>query len=209
MNAPQEHHVTFDRSTSRPARSSNPFSIIVHLCCRILLTLGGWKLEGDWPDEDKVVLVAAPHTSNWDAFNMLIAAGYYRIRLNWMGKKTLTTGPFGWLLRWLGCVPVDRASKHDTVQQMCTIFAERKKMVLAISPEGTRTRTAAWKTGFYHIAHKAGVPIMMTVQDYGSKTIRLSGMLMPSGNYNDDLELIKGHYRNAYGKYHDQFSNAD
>lgn len=158
-------------------------------------------MEGDWPDIAKFVLIAAPHSSNWDGINMLAAAGYYRVKIRWMGKKSLTTGPFGGIVKWLGCVPVDRSSNHDLVQQMTDAFKDASTMILAIPPEGTRAKTKKWKTGFYHIAHAANVPIVMTVLDYGSKTIRVSGMIIPSGDYDNDMEIIKTHYNGVCGKY--------
>ena len=160
----------------------------------------GWSVHGDWPADHKAVLIAAPHTSNWDGINMLAAAGFYRAKIKWMGKKQLTTGPFGGIVKWLGCVPVDRGNAADLVEQMADAFSSADHMLLAIPPEGTRAATPKWKTGFYRIAVGAGVPIIMTVLDYGSKSIRVSGVLGPSGDYDADLELIKSHYAGADGK---------
>src|SRR5690606_17094143 len=164
------------------------------------LKLAGWRMEGDWPrDLPKMVLIAAPHTSNWDGVNMLAAAGYYRIPLKWMGKRELTTGPLGGVVKWLGCVAVDRRGGTDLVDQMHAAFAKRARMVLAVPPEGTRAAVNEWKTGFYHIARAAGVPLVMSVLDYGTKTIRLSGSFVPSGDYAADLPIIKSHYDGAQG----------
>jgi 1-acyl-sn-glycerol-3-phosphate acyltransferase len=130
---------------------------------------------------------------------MLAAAGYYRVPLKWMGKKELVAGPFGAIVKWLGCVPVDRKGGTDLVAQMKNAFAETDEMTLAIPPEGTRAAVNEWKTGFYHIARAAGVPIVMSVLDYGTKTIRLSGALIPSGDYDADLAQIMTHYKGAEG----------
>ena len=197
-------HVIIDPGTAAPAPSSRPLSSIWRFICTNWLKLGGWKIEGSWPDHKKMVVIAAPHTSNWDGINMLAAAGNYRIKLNWMGKKSLVEGPFGGFVRWLGCVPVDRSANNDLVQQMTDAFAQRDEMVLAIPPEGTRSKTKGWKTGYYYIAHQARVPILMTVLDYGSKTIRVSGTLMPSGEYDTDLPIILTHYDGAKGKFSDR-----
>jgi 1-acyl-sn-glycerol-3-phosphate acyltransferase len=173
--------------------------------CTAYLKAGGWRMEGDWPrDLPKIVLVAAPHTSNWDGVNMLAAAGFYRVPLKWMGKKELTQGPLGGLVRWFGCEPVDRDAKADLVRQMKDAFDASASMVLAVAPEGTRAKSAGWKSGFYHIAHGAGVPIVMSVLDYGAKKISLSGALIPSGDYETDLALIKSHYTGARGKFDDR-----
>jgi 1-acyl-sn-glycerol-3-phosphate acyltransferase len=126
-----------------------------------------------------------------------------------MGKKELTAGPFGAVVRWLGCVPVDRKGGADLVGQMRDAFACADSMVLAIPPEGTRAAAAEWKTGFYYIARAAGVPIVMSVLDYGTKTIRLSGALVPSGDYAADLALIKSHYDGAKGLREGRFVHRD
>lgn len=170
------------------------------------LRLGGWRVRGDWPPLTRAVLLAAPHTSNWDGVNMLAAAGYYRVSLRWMGKKSLTSGPFGRVMLWLGCVPIDRAARHDVVGAMRDAFAAQDTMILAIPPEGTRSLTREWKTGFYHIAYQAGVPIILTVLDYGHKTIRIAGVFYPTGDYATDIALIQAPYRDAVGKVRGAFA---
>lgn len=172
------------------------------------LRIGGWKMEGDWPPLAKAVLLAAPHTSNWDGVNMLAAAAYYRVALRWMGKQSLTTGPFGRVMLWLGCVPVDRAARHDVVQAMAAAFAAADTMILAIPPEGTRSLTRSWKTGFYHIAVQARVPIILTVLDYGTRTIRIAGVFHPTGDYDADIDTIRAPYRDAAGKIRGAFTTG-
>ncbi len=185
-----------------PAKPAEPGGLLARLnafACRGFLTLTGWRREGDWPVHDKAVILAAPHTSNWDGIYMLAAAGAWQIKLNWMGKKSLTQGPFGGFVRRLGCVPVDREARNDLVHQMVDAFASSDHLMLAISPEGTRAKTAGWKSGFYNIAVGAGVPIICSVLDYGSKRVRLAGEFIPSGNYQADLPLIQAIYADAQG----------
>ncbi len=190
----------FNPSTARPGAFRGPFSELWRWTCAAYLKLAGWKLRGDWPrDIAKMVLIAAPHTSNWDGVNMLAAAGYYRVELKWMGKKELTTGLFGAFVKWLGCVPVDRKGGGDLVKQMQDAFSAAERMVLAVPPEGTRSAVNEWKTGFYYIALAAGVPLVMSVLDYGTRTISLSGSLAPSGDYAADLRAIMAHYDGAKG----------
>ena len=194
------NEIRFDPATARPAPFRGALSELWRALCTAYLSLAGWKMRGDWPgDLPKMVLIAAPHTSNWDGINMLAAAGFYRVALKWMGKKELTTGPFGGVVKWLGCVPVDRKGGTDLVAQMAAAFAAVPRMVLAIPPEGTRAAVNQWKTGFYHIARAAGVPLVISVLDYGTRTIRLSGALIPSGDYAADLPLIMAHYAGAEG----------
>lgn len=174
--------------------------------CAVLLWASGWKLEGDWPDAPKAVLVAAPHTSNWDGFWMLLAAGYYRVKLRWMGKKSLVDHPLGGFVRWLGCVPVDRKASKEVVDQMAAAFAEADRLILAVAPEGTRAETTEWKSGFYRIAARANVPLLISVLDYGKRTVRIAGLYQPTGDYAADLPAIRAFYAGALGKHLDKFN---
>ena len=195
-----------DQSTARPAPSHGFAPGIVRTICKAYLALAGWKVRGDWPGLDKAVLVAAPHTSNWDGINMLATAGFYRVKLRWMGKKSLTQGPLGGLIKWLGCVPIDRSAANDVVRAMADAFAAEPRMILAIPPEGTRSAVRDWKTGFYHIARAANVPLILSVLDYGTKTVSLAALIHPSGDYDADLRIIQSYYANAIGKRRDQFA---
>lgn len=189
-----------DPATAQPGPWRGLVSEAVRWISIAYLTLTGWKMRGSWPALDKVVLVAAPHTSNWDGLNMLAAAGYYRVRLRWMGKKSLTQGPFGGFIKWLGCVPIDRSGSHDVVNAMRAAFAAETAMVLAIPPEGTRSRVSEWKSGFWHIAVAAQVPIVLSVLDYGKKSVTLPAVIHPGSDYAADLALIRSHYADAVGK---------
>lgn len=197
--------VLIDGSTARPARFAGPGAEIVRWIGGTFLKLSGWKVCGDFPALDKAVLVAAPHTSNWDGLNMLATAAHYRVKLRWMGKASLTRGPFGWLIKALGCVPIDRSQSNDVVRAMADAFASSRRMVLAIPPEGTRSAVREWKSGFYHIAVAAGVPIVLSVLDYGTKRVRLAAVVYPSGDYEADLAIIRAHYATAKGKNREKF----
>lgn len=199
MNAPLGPLNLYDPSRARPAAYAGVVAEILRGLCLAYLKLTGWKIEGDWPPFAKAVLVAAPHTSNWDGINMLAAAAVYRVKLRWMGKQSLTTGPFGWVIKWLGCVPVDRSASHDVARAMSKAFAAEDRMILAIPPEGTRGLTHAWKSGFYHIARMAEVPIIVSVLDYGTRTLSIRASLRPSGDYAADLALIQGCYAGVEG----------
>lgn len=195
--------------SARPAPYRGIGGEMLRWLCIGFLRLGGWKMRGDWPPLAKAVLLAAPHTSNWDGLNMLAAAGYYRVSLRWMGKKSLTTGPFGRVMLWLGCVPIDRAASNDVVRVMADAFAAADQMILAIPPEGTRSLTREWKTGFYHIAVQAQVPIILTVLDYGTRTIRIAGVFHPTGDYTADIDAIRAPYRDAVGKVRGAFATGE
>ena len=142
---------------------------------------------------------------NWDGLTMLAVAGWYRVKLSWMGKAALVRGPMGWLVRRSGCVPVERSSSHDVVEQMRMAFAERPVMHLAVAPEGTRKANPDWKTGFYHIARSAGVPLVMSVLDYKTHIVRLDGPMALSGDMAADMAKVLESYREAEGKFPEQF----
>jgi 1-acyl-sn-glycerol-3-phosphate acyltransferase len=193
----------------RPTPYRGIGSEIVHLLCGFYLWLGGWRLLDDWPPDRKLVIIAAPHTSNWDGFDMLAVAGWYRVKLSYMGKKSLTTGPFGWLVKRSGCVPVERSKSNDVVSQMRAAFAAADSLFLAVAPEATRSRNTDWKSGYYHIAHSAGVPLLMSVLDFGKRTVRLAGPLTPSGDYAADLPKILAPYARAEGRRPGRFGMPD
>jgi len=130
---------------------------------RSWLGVFGWQIQGEDSSCRKFVLIAAPHTSNWDLPFMLAAAYVMRVHISWFGKYTLFTPPWGWLLRRLGGIPVDRRAPQSLVTQMVEQFRKRDYLVLAVPPEGTRRRVDFWKSGFYHIASQSGVPIVSAI----------------------------------------------
>lgn len=168
--------------------------------------LAGWKVTGEKPDAKKFVVIAAPHTSNWDLPFMLGVALYFRVRLHWMGKDSLFKPPFGFVLKWLGGIPIDRSKANNVVSQMVERFAAADELAVAIPPEGTRDKVRYWKTGFYNIAHGAGVPIALGFLDYDKKTGGIGMTLKTSGDYDKDLEIIKGFYAGVRGKHHEKES---
>lgn len=152
--------------------------------------LSGWSVETAMPPDLKTVIIAAPHSTNWDLVRMLGIAFYYRIPVRWMGKHTLGEGPFGWLMRWWGLLPVDRKNSTSLVQQVADAFKQADEMIVVIAPEGTRSKVKRWKTGFYNIALAAQVPISLGYIDYDRKTGGVGGPVMPTGNFVEDMEKI-------------------
>ncbi len=169
-----------------------------------LYRLSGWKVEGDLPEGKKFVVIAAPHTSNWDLPFMLGVALHFRVRLHWMGKDTLFKPPFGWFMRALGGIPIDRSKTNDVVSQMVTVFDQAEKLAVAIPPEGTRSKTRYWKTGFYNIAHGAGVPIAFGFLDYERKVGGIGMTMTTTGDYPRDLEIVKSFYATVVPKFPDR-----
>jgi 1-acyl-sn-glycerol-3-phosphate acyltransferase len=207
-----QDHVPVHHSRGRFGRSG-PYRGVWSECirglCWLFLKATGWHVATDWPDVPKSVIVSAPHTSNFDGLVMLAMAGWYRQKLSWMGKASLVRGPFGGLVRRAGCVPVDRSKSADIVSLMKDAFESADTLHLAVSPEGTRDANPVWKTGFWHIARSAGVPLFSAVLDYGTKEMRLEGPVMPSNDIAADMAVIVSHYRGAKGRYPERFCLPD
>lgn len=165
------------------------------------LRLFGWRVEGIDSSCRKYVLIAAPHTSNWDFPFMLATAYVMRVRISWFGKHTLFIPPWGWLMRKLGGIPVDRRTPHSLVTQMAQKLKNSNDLILAVPPEGTRKRVDTWKSGFYHIATEADVPIGLGYLDYKRKLCGLGKFVKSSGDIAEDMNTIRAFYRNIRGKY--------
>jgi 1-acyl-sn-glycerol-3-phosphate acyltransferase len=167
---------------------------------KIWLRLFGWKVQGEASTYRKYVLIAAPHTSNWDFPFMLATAYVMRVRINWFGKHTLFLPPWGWFMRKLGGIPVDRRSPQSLVMQMAEKFKSSDDLILAVPPEGTRSKVPVWKSGFYHIAAESGVPIALGYLDYARKLSGIGAFVRPSGNLHADMNQIREFYRDIRGK---------
>jgi len=168
------------------------------------LKVFGWRLEGRLPDVDKLVVIAAPHTSNWDLPVLLSLAFALGVKACWLGKHTLFRRPFGFLFRWMGGIPVYRSASQNTVAQSVEMFRNSEKLILTIPPEGTRSKVSHWKTGFYYIALGAEIPIAMAFIDYKRKASGVGPTLYPTGNIEADMEVIRNFYANVTAKYPDK-----
>jgi len=172
----------------------------------VALKLAGWKAEGEIPKNlDKCVMIAAPHTSNWDLPFMLFIAFKLRAKIYWMGKEQIFKPPFKHLMMWMGGVPVDRSKANNMVQASIDAINENEQLFLIVPPEGTRSKVTYWKTGFYHIAHGAGVPILMGFLDYQNKRGGIKGTFTTSGDIDADMAKIKAIYAEICGKKVDQY----
>jgi len=164
----------------------------------------GWRLEGRLPDVNKLVVIAAPHTSNWDLPVLLSLAFALKAKACWLGKHTLFRWPFGFLFRWMGGIPVYRSASKNVVAQSVEMFRNSEKLILTIPPEGTRSKVSHWKTGFYYIALGAEVPIAMAFIDYRRKVSGVGPTLFPTGDIEADMEIIRNFYVNVTAKYPDK-----
>lgn len=175
-------------------------SRVEELIGHAFLGIAGWRIEGQLPKGvTKAVMIAAPHTSNWDLPFMLATAFVFRVRLNWLGKHTLFEGAAAPFMRWLGGVPVDRRAPHGLVAQVAKRFSDVGGMLLGVSPPGTRSRTNYWKSGFYHIANEAQVPIVCGFLDFGRKVAGVGPSFVPTGDILADMERIRRFYGDMEG----------
>jgi 1-acyl-sn-glycerol-3-phosphate acyltransferase len=165
------------------------------------LTTFGWRVEGGLPENPKLVLIAAPHTSNWDFPFMMATAYVMRADLSWLGKHTLFEGPFGWFFKAMGGIAVDRRSPQNLVQKVAELFAASDTLVLAVPPEGTRSKVDYWKSGFYRIAVAAQVPIGLAFLDFDRKVCGIGKLIMPTGDVRADMDQIRAFYAGIRGKH--------
>ena len=163
--------------------------------------LTGWKVSGRLPPEPKLVVIGAPHTSNWDFVVMLAVVRSLGIRVSFMAKHTLFRRPFGGPMRRLGGIPIRRHLRASAVEQMAAAFEAADSLILIMTPEGTRSRGEGWKSGFYHIAKTAGVPIVLASIDYASKRAAIGPALTPSGDIRADMDVIRAFYAGTRGKH--------
>lgn len=162
---------------------------------RFMMGIRGWRVEGTFPDVPRMVLIVAPHTSNWDFLTGVWVKMAMRMGARFVGKHTLFRGPLGVFMRWLGGVPVDRQAAAGFAEETARILEKAERMTLVIAPEGTRKRTDRWKSGFYRIAVAAGVPILLTRFDYPRKLVVFGPLFHPTGDYERDLAALQSHYR--------------
>ena len=185
--------------------------LAARLVRRLLVALyarGGWTSVGTVPALQRFVLIAAPHTSNWDFPNFLGVTHMLGIRTHFIAKASLFRWPMGGFMRQVGGVRLDRAVARDTVQQMVDQFARRGDFVLTIAPEGTRGAVGKWRTGFYQIALGAGVPIVCGFMDYPTRTSGLGPVIVPTGDYEADMAPAFEFYRGITGKHPSRFIAA-
>ncbi len=164
-----------------------------------ILALFGWQLDIVLPKEQKFVLIGAPHTSNWDFPLSLLAFWTIKLKIYWVAKKQMFWGPLHYLFTPLGGIPVDRKSSDGFIEQITKRFEQTDEMVLTIAPEGTRSKTEYWKSGFYRIAVAADVPICLAYVDASKKRLGFSEIMHPSGDIDADMKVIADFYKNIKG----------
>ena len=167
--------------------------------------LFGWKLMGGKPDVSKFILILAPHTSNYDFFLGLAARSISGLDSGFLAKSSLFTIPvIGRIMKAFGGHPVDRSKKTNLVDQVVALYERHEEFVITITPEGTRSYNPNWKTGFYRIAIKADIPIVMVSFDFEKKVVEYREPFYPTGDLEADLEYIKSYYRTIKGRHPEQ-----
>jgi 1-acyl-sn-glycerol-3-phosphate acyltransferase len=172
---------------------------------RWLLRVTGWQLIGARPNCDHYVLIAAPHTSNWDFPLMLVFAVAFDIKVTWMAKHSLFYPPMGWIMRALGGMPIVRHKNRNVVAAMVSAFANVQSLVLVVPTEGTRERSEYWKSGFYHIARQARVPIVPSFLDYKRRHGGFGAAFDVTGNVRADMQHFRDVYHGMEGKFPKNF----
>jgi len=170
-------------------------NLISAAIARIGMLASGWRFEGALPNLKQFVLIVAPHTSNWDFLIGIMAMFALDVRTTFLGKDTLFNPPFGFAFRWVGGVPVDRQSPHNVVEQMIGHLKNRERMVLALSPEGTRKKIPRWRTGFYWVAVGAGVPIVPVALDFSRKRFIIHPPQTMTGDAEQDMAHLQRFFR--------------
>ena len=186
------HHTIFDTPVIRT---------IVRWISLFALKIRGWRIEGKFPDIPKYVLIAAPHTSNWDFPITLAVTFALKGKIYWMGKASLFRWPFRGMFNWLGGISVDRSKSNNMVGQMIRQFYANERLVVTIPPAGTRRHVMKWKTGFYYIALGADVPVVLGYLNYRTKVGGIGAVFYPTGDINTDMRQIRAYYSGIHGKH--------
>lgn len=168
---------------------------------RSILRIGGWRIEGQFPDVRHLVIIVAPHSSAWDAFWGLAGMLALGVRINFMAKAELFRGPLGWLLRLLGGIPVVRNRAHGAVEQATAQVRNAPVCWFLLAPEGTRKRVEHWKSGFWHIARNANAPLMCAHFHYPDRIMGLGPVVPLSDDLDADMTTVREHYRPFIGKH--------
>ena len=168
---------------------------------RWLMRLTGWRIHVLPPHTTRYVVIGAPHTSNWDFLLALALIYFENLPIRIMGKDTLFRWPLGIFMRAIGAIPVNRRERTSMVDQIAARFEQEQSLIIGIAPEGTRSNANHWRSGFYYIALKAKVPIVMAYLDYGNKVVGIGPSIKPTGDIDADFDKIRDFYSGIKGKF--------
>ncbi len=183
-----------------PAQAPRQGNALSRAFGRLILRLGGWRVEGEFPDRAHFVIIVAPHSSAWDAVWGVAGMLALGARITFLAKAEAFRGPLGWLLRRIGGIPVDRSRAHGAVEQAVALLRQPQPLWFLLAPEGTRRRVEHWKSGFWHIARNAGVPILCAHFHYPDRRMGLGPLFTPGKDPAADMAWVREHYRPFIGK---------
>lgn len=169
--------------------------------CKAILKLSGWTIDGRLPEAPQYIAIVGPHTSNWDFIIGVLARGALGQKIHFLGKHQLFIPPWGWLFRAIGGTPVDRRKSNNLVDAVALLFQQDPQFKLALAPEGTRSPVTRWKTGFYHIASKAQVPIVTVALDFAGKRVVIPDAIQVTGDIDKEMPQILDFYRSIKGRH--------
>ena len=185
-----------------PERLRGKRSILLRKIARFGINISGWTIKGMVPDEERIVIIAAPHTSNWDFVLAMLAIFGLNIKLRWLGKHSIFKPGFKIFFKWLGGIPVYRDNPSNLIDNVVKIVKKEKSIVIAMTPEGTRKKVKRWKTGFLRIAKQTHSKILLISIDAPTKSIEIGRIFNPTGNSEDDLAFIQKYYSSFRGINH-------
>ena len=185
-----------------PERLRGKRSLLLRKIARFGINISGWTIKGMVPDEERIVIIAAPHTSNWDFVLAMLAIFGLNIKLRWLGKHSIFKPGFKIFFKWLGGIPVYRDNPSNLIDNVVKIVKREKSIVIAMTPEGTRKKVKRWKTGFLRIAKQTHSKILLISIDAPTKSIEIGRIFNPTGNSEDDLAFIQKYYSSFRGINH-------
>ncbi len=182
-----------------PERLRGRRSKLLRKIARFGINISGWSIKGKVPDEERILIIAAPHTSNWDFILAMLAIFGLNIKLRWLGKHSIFKPGFKFFFKWLGGIPVYRDNPSKLIDSVVKIVKKEKSIVIAMTPEGTRKKVKRWKTGFLRIAKQTHSKILLISIDAPTKSIEIGKIFNPTGNSNEDLAFIQKYYSSFRG----------
>ena len=182
-----------------PERLRGSRSKILRKIARFGINISGWTIKGKVPDEERIVIIAAPHTSNWDFILAMLAIFGLNIKVRWLGKNSIFKPGFKKFFEWLGGIPVYRDNPSSLIENVVNIVKKERSIVIAMTPEGTRKKVKRWKTGFLRIAKQTHSKILLISIDAPTKSIEIGKIFNPTGNSEEDLAYIQKYYSTFRG----------
>ena len=182
-----------------PERLRGSRSKMLRKIARFGINISGWTIKGNVPDEERIVIIAAPHTSNWDFILAMLAIFGLNIKVRWLGKHSIFKPGFKKFFEWLGGIPVYRDNPSSLIENVVNIVKKERSIAIAMTPEGTRKKVKRWKTGFLRIAKQTHSKILLISIDAPTKSIEIGKIFSPTGNSEEDLAYIQKYYSTFRG----------